>query len=220
MHLPSPYDPDQIPAGRRRSLLERTPAGASVLDVGCWSGFNGRYLQETRGAVVDGVEPHREMAGRAAATYRDVLVEPIETGLTRLEADARRYDVLVLFDVLEHLADPAEVLEALRVLTRHGGRALVSLPNVAHWTVRKALLQGRFEYADSGILDRTHLRFFTRESARRLLEDAGWEITWEGVTLDQPPLLRLGPRALGVLDRWPGLFGVQLLFEAQPSASR
>jgi 2-polyprenyl-3-methyl-5-hydroxy-6-metoxy-1,4-benzoquinol methylase len=214
------YDPDQVPAGRRRALLERTPLGASVLDVGCWSGFVGRFLRDERGATVDGIEPHAEMARRAATAYRRVLPMPVESALESLSQQVERYDTIVLFDVLEHLADPAEVLRALHLVAAPGARVLVSIPNVAHWSVRKQLLLGRFEYEDSGILDRTHLRFFTLTTARGLLEGAGWRVTFETASLDRPPIVRLGARGMRVLDRWPGLFGVQGLFEAQSSASR
>ena len=82
--------------------------------------------------------------------------------------------------------------------------------------MRKELLLGRWEYQDSGLLDRTHLRFFTFATAEELLRRAGWRITWRGVSVGQPPRVRLSERWLGELKRWPTLFGVQALFEAVP----
>jgi hypothetical protein len=103
-----------------------------------------------------------------------------------------------------------------------GGAILVSVPNVAHWSVRLSLLFGRFEYARSGILDRTHLRFFTRRSFLRTLELAGLEVEGEAFAVE--PVEHLWPaldrnivwRALRVVRRgfawvWPGLFAFQLL---------
>jgi len=212
------YDPDQAPHGARKAMLDRVERGATVLDVGCWSGFAGRYLSASVDAVMDGIEPDREMAARAAETYRDVRAQAAEDAFGALAAEGRRYDALLFLDVLEHLVDPAAVLRAALTLTRPGGRAYVSLPNVAHWSVRKSLLLGRFEYTESGLLDATHLRFYTAASARRLLEDAGWAVRWTGASLGPPPLLRLREHQLGVLSRWPGLFAVQLLFEAEARA--
>ena len=95
-----------------------------------------------------------------------------------------------MLDVLEHLVDPADVLRRVRSHLRPGGVGLVSLPNVAHWSVRKELAMGRFEYTPSGLLDETHLRFFTLHTGSALIEDAGWQITWSGVSLTGRPSSR------------------------------
>jgi 2-polyprenyl-3-methyl-5-hydroxy-6-metoxy-1,4-benzoquinol methylase len=208
-------------------LLDRILPGAPVLDVGCWSGFAGRYLAESHRVEVDGIEPDPVMAKEAAQRYRQVINSSIEQALPRLhETHQGHYGTVLLLDVLEHLAWPDKVLGALGRLVRPGGHILVSLPNVAHWTVRRDLLLGRWRYARSGLLDETHLRFFTLASAQELLQSSGWEIVWSDVEVDQPPLVRLGDRSLRLLSRWRTVFGVQLLFDArlpaahQPSTSR
>lgn len=211
------YDPDQVPEGERLALLDRVPPRARVLDVGCWSGFNGRLLAGRRAATVDGVEPDAAMAVRAAQSYRRVHAMTIEGALDGPLAQARgRYDVVLLLDVLEHLHDPGRVLRRLRVVVAAGGAALVSLPNVAHWSVRKELALGRFRYTSSGLLDATHLHFFTADTAAGLLVDAGWRITWRSASIGPPPLLPLRGRQLRGLRHWPNLFAVQLLLEARP----
>jgi 2-polyprenyl-3-methyl-5-hydroxy-6-metoxy-1,4-benzoquinol methylase len=195
-------------------MLERVPRRARVLDVGCWSGTIGRFLIESRDATVDGIEPHPAMASIAGRSYRDVFVGSVEdfVGQTR-----RRYDRILFLDVLEHLPEPAEPLRRSRRLLSAGGRALVSIPNVAHWWVRKELLLGRWRYTESGLLDDTHLRFFTLDSAAELLVSAGWKIRWRSISLEQPPLIKLPDRWLPVLGRWPSLFAVQGLFEIEPA---
>jgi SAM-dependent methyltransferase len=138
------------------------------------------------------------------------------------------FDVIVAGDVLEHLPRPEDLLSALKPLLKPDGRLLVSLPNVANVTVRASLLLGRFPYADRGILDRTHLRFYTRASARRLLGESGFGVRWEAATampvelalpaLGKPPLagaVRAGARILSAA--WPTLFGYQFVFEAAPA---
>jgi 2-polyprenyl-3-methyl-5-hydroxy-6-metoxy-1,4-benzoquinol methylase len=210
----SRYATTQRPGGERRRLLERAPPAATVLDVGCWSGFNGDHLLSSRACTVDGVEPDAAMAELAARTYRRVHVCTLEEALAGPLADARAsYDVILLMDVLEHLIDPEGALRACATLVSPGGQLLVSVPNVAHWSVRKRLLTGHWEYEDSGILDRTHLHFFTFATAERLAAKAGLTVSWRGAALDRPPLIALGERHRWVLRPWPGLFAAQILFD-------
>jgi 2-polyprenyl-3-methyl-5-hydroxy-6-metoxy-1,4-benzoquinol methylase len=212
------YAVGQSPQGARRDLLDRVPAAAEVLDVGCWAGYMGRHLRRQRGANVDGIEPDQDMATLAGREYRAVYAQRIEDALSDLlPKRSGTYDVLLLLDVLEHLTDPWAVLAACRGFLRPGGMALVSIPNVAHWSVRKSLLLGRWRYDEHGLLDRTHLRFFTRRSARQLVTQAGWEVHHESASLGQPPLLRIPNRRLALLERWSELFAVQFLFEIRPS---
>ena len=136
-----------------------------------------------------------------------------------------KFDVIVAGDVLEHLPSPEALLARLTPLLAPGGTLLASLPNVANVTVRAALLFGSFPYADRGILDRTHLRFYTRETARALLETSGLRVTSEAATampvelalpaLGRPPIagaVRAGASALA--RALPALFGYQFVFEA------
>jgi 2-polyprenyl-3-methyl-5-hydroxy-6-metoxy-1,4-benzoquinol methylase len=208
------YAIDELPTGERRVMLERVPRHASVLDVGCWSGSAGRFLIEHRDVIVEGVEPDRTMAALAAHTYRNVFVASFEEFLDQSEG---RYDRLLFLDVLEHLPDPSEPLRGSRRLVTPGGRALVSIPNVAHWTLRKELLLGRWRYEETGLLDRSHLRFFTRDSAVEMLEAAGWSIRWESASIGQIPLISVPEHWLSFFNRWPSLFGVQILFEIEPN---
>jgi 2-polyprenyl-3-methyl-5-hydroxy-6-metoxy-1,4-benzoquinol methylase len=162
--------------------------------------------------VVDGVEPDAPAAGVAAAHYREVLVGAIDdAGVQARLADGGGYDVILFLDVLEHLRDPHGVLSAARDWLRPGGLVLCSLPNVAHWRVRLALARGRFDYADNGLMDRTHLRWFTRSSARELVSGAGYAVTWEDAAVPQHPRIRVPQRLLR-----PELFAYQLYFEASP----
>ena len=194
----------------RLPLLDRVPTGAVVLDVGPWTGAHGHHLIAERGATVDGVELDAEAAAHATR-YRKVIVGSIED--ESVQGQLATYDVVLLLDVLEHLADPAAVLRRAASWLRPDGIVLCSIPNVAHWRVRLSLLRGKFEYTDSGLLDRTHLRWFTRASARRLIEDAGYRITWENATVPQPPRIKVPQRLLK-----PELFGYQFLFEGRTNS--
>jgi 2-polyprenyl-3-methyl-5-hydroxy-6-metoxy-1,4-benzoquinol methylase len=213
-----PYAPQQVPSGARRRLLDRAPAQATVLDIGCWSGFNGRYLMRQRCCDVVGVEPDPEMAALASVDYKMVHCMTIEEALeTTLRHET--FDVILLLDVLEHLLDPNSLLRQLRGHVRETGHVLVSVPNVAHWSVRKMLLTGRWTYGDNGILDRTHLRFFTCATATELLMQSGYRITHRDYSLDRPPLVALPEHHRSILGRWPGLFAAQILFDVQPATA-
>jgi 2-polyprenyl-3-methyl-5-hydroxy-6-metoxy-1,4-benzoquinol methylase len=145
-------------------------ANLRILEVGCSSGYLGASLV-AKGHHVTGVEPDPLSAEAAAHVLSEVWNGGLE-GFLDTHPDVR-FDALVFGDVLEHMLDPvAELRRSIAHLTP-GGSVVISLPNVAHGSVRAMLLEGRFDYEDRGILDRTHLRFFTRTGIARLLADAG-----------------------------------------------
>ena len=134
-------------------------------------------------------------------------------------------------DVMEHLRVPEKLLRDCRALLKPNGHLIVSLPNVANITVRLMLLFGRFNYTERGILDKTHLRFFTRKTARRLLTENGYDIVEEKMTI-MPLELVLGLHPehflMRIIQRLailctaiaPGLLGYQSFFIAQSRRTR
>ena len=98
----------------------------------------------------------------------------------------RRYDAIVYCHVLEHLTDPLSTIALARKHLAPNGRFVVALPNVATWRMRLHLLSGRWEYADEGILDRTHVKFYTRKTAREMLASAGLEVERERLLIGEP----------------------------------
>ncbi|GGC11168.1 class I SAM-dependent methyltransferase [Cellulomonas carbonis] len=171
----SQYDTTLDPSVSNNShvqLLDLVGGNKTVLDVGCATGYLGAELV-ARGCVVDGVEYDADAAATAAKALRHVVVGDLTTLDLDAELEGRRYDVIVCGDILEHLADPAPVLRRLVGLLAPGGSVVISMPNVSHGSVRLALLQGRWEYQELGLLDRTHIRFFTRRTLLELLRGAG-----------------------------------------------
>lgn len=147
-----------------------------ALDIGCANGRLGQRLLNTGLTErCDGVEPNAQAAAQAASLLHQVWNIPFEASLEQVAWPD--YDLVVMADVLEHLVDPWWALAELQQRMRPGARLLLSVPNVRHKSVVFPLLfQGRFAYADAGILDRTHLHFFTRASIRDALAQAGWRI--------------------------------------------
>ncbi len=142
-----------------------------VLELGPATGYMSRVFTE-RGATVVGIEIDPEMAQRAEEFCSRVIVADLDGMDLDAELGEERFDAIVAADVIEHLKDPLEALKRLRQFLTPEGAFVISVPNVAHGSVRLALLEGHFDYQDIGLLDSTHLRFFTRESLEELLDEA------------------------------------------------
>jgi 2-polyprenyl-3-methyl-5-hydroxy-6-metoxy-1,4-benzoquinol methylase len=203
-------------------LVRRLGRGP-ILDVGAAQGILGQLLHEAgEKFAIDAVEPNPVWAEHARPFYRRVQACVIE------EADLPdgTYATVVCADVLEHLPDPAGALKRLRRAATGDALFIISLPNVAHLAVRLLLLFGRFPRMERGILDRTHLQFFTRDTAIAMLREAGLEVVQSnatGVPLDElwpsgegsrpyVALTRLQHLALAVAPR---LFGFQWVITAR-----
>lgn len=157
-------------------LAGHVRAQAHILDLGCGSGALGAFLAEHKQCVCDGVTLSQEEARHAAPFYRHVHVADLEDcDLDQLFGDAR-YDYIVCADVLEHLRQPERILAACRKRLTPEGRLLISVPNAGYSGLVAELLHGEFRYREEGLLDRTHLRFFTRRSLSRFLAEQGWQV--------------------------------------------
>lgn len=214
---PSRWSSHSVIAARLKAL----PAGSKVLDVGTASGMLARMCQNNSFHFF-GVELNPEWAQMAAPLYEKIWVGHI----AEIEEDAlKNYNAVVLGDVLEHLPAPEPVLQRLIALQTSGSIFLISLPNIANLWVRLNLLFGRFDYTDRGILDRTHLRFFTRKTLVEMLDHSGLKIISMQVTPIPLELIskffisapgKLLHAALAKLTSFfPTLLGYQFIVEAR-----
>jgi SAM-dependent methyltransferase/GT2 family glycosyltransferase len=147
----------------------------SVLEIGCSGGGTLATISQLwQNSTVKGIEIVPEIAEMAQSRGLDVICCNIEN--THLPYEEESFDYIIAADVLEHLREPEEVLRDLLPYLKKGGSFLCTLPNVQHVTVVNDLMKGKFEYTDAGILDRTHLRFFTLHSTRQLFTNAGLTI--------------------------------------------
>ncbi|HSQ73369.1 MAG TPA: class I SAM-dependent methyltransferase, partial [Rubrivivax sp.] len=200
--------------------------GSRVLDLGTGSGALGRHLREASGCSVDGVTLSADEQAAARPWYDRIEVLDLEHPSWPQRFADRRYDVIVCADVLEHLREPERVLQACRTLLRPDGWLLVSIPNVAYAGMTVALMHGDWTYGPEGLLDRTHLRFYTRRSFTRLLEAEGWRVervepidhSWY-YTEFWTPFDQLPPAVARYLLAQPDASAYQLVFAARPAAA-
>lgn len=150
--------------------------GLDVLDVGCGFATTSQRIQAL-GNRVTGVELSSEAVPVAQQRLERVVARNLQDmDAVAVELGEARFDVIIFADVLEHLAWPLPVLQAYLAFLKPGGSVIVSLPNVGLWSERLAHLFGRWNYQDTGVLDRTHLRFFSRRTARGMLAEAGLKV--------------------------------------------
>ncbi|GFO54218.1 SAM-dependent methyltransferase [Geomonas sp. Red276] len=159
----------------RPEILEMIPAGCrSVLDVGCGSGALGAHLKQTGVQEVCGIEIFHDAATQA----RTVLDEVVEGNIEQVELPFRpgQFDCIICADVLEHLVDPWAMVGKLKALLAPGGCIVASLPNVGFHRIVRGLMKGQWRYGNAGILDRTHLRFFTLPGVEELFTGNGMSV--------------------------------------------
>jgi len=212
---------DPAPDSTHNMVLGLVPERTRVLEFGCATGYVSAELTNRLGCTVTGVELSAEAAEEARHLCSRVIVGDAE----RLDLDAalgqERFDVILFADVLEHLREPAALLARVRRFLGDGGSVVASIPNVAHGSVRVALLQGEWRYRPLGLLDDTHLRFFTRDGVQDLFEGSGYVVThWlrkrhtiEGTEMG----VRVPPELEPHLARDPEVTTFQFIVRAVPS---
>jgi 2-polyprenyl-3-methyl-5-hydroxy-6-metoxy-1,4-benzoquinol methylase len=198
-----------------------------LLDVGAAHGYLAAALR-AQGFQVTGIEADSVLAEEAVKHCDECLLLDLDGPLPKF---AEPFDLMIFGDVLEHLRDPAAVLRELAGSLKDDGAVIISLPNVANIYVRVQLLFGRFDYQDRGLLDRTHMRFFTRKTFRRFMSDAGFVV--ETLTATPIPLPLVVPQrfqgvvfvALHAMNawvarRWQTLFGYQFVAVARKAGKK
>lgn len=156
-----------------KKILRWVGENKHVIDFGCATGYLAR-LVSSKGCRVTGIEINAKAAKIAEQYCEKVIVADLDFVNLKDVLTETKFDVAVFGDVLEHLRNPWKVLEETKELLKPGGYVIASIPNIAHGAIRLALLQGKFEYTELGILDNTHLRFFTRKTVTELFEHSGY----------------------------------------------
>ncbi|MDA8763112.1 class I SAM-dependent methyltransferase [Flavobacteriaceae bacterium] len=192
--------PEDYFSHQRVELLEFLPEQFStVLDVGCGEGSFLKLLQgENR--ELWGIELIEKQAKKAKETFKNIFSGPVEDNLSKLPEN--HFDVVFFNDVLEHLSDPYSVLEQIKKHLKKDGVVISSIPNIRyHSALMSLLFKKDWKYESHGIMDKTHLRFFTNKSIVRMYEEAGYSIiSHKGINLTRS------------LKPW--LYNIPLLFTA------
>jgi 2-polyprenyl-3-methyl-5-hydroxy-6-metoxy-1,4-benzoquinol methylase len=201
---------------RDHLFIEEAKKYRNILECGCSTGFLSRQLA-AGGSHVVGIEIDTEAAEKA----RQFCVRVLSLDLNRpgwSTALGELFDLVTYGDVLEHLLEPQAVLRETRNVLAPGGRVLISLPNIAYWTMRGKLLMGKFEYASMGLLDYTHLRFFTVHTARNMIEQAGYRIVHFHPVMGAKFTSHFRPILQRLTNWFPNSLAFQMLFVVEPVA--
>lgn len=199
---------------RNRIFVEEASQYKTVLETGCSTGFLSRLIA-ANGSRVVGIELDKEAAQIATQNCQRVLSCNLNSP-EWVHQVGEVFDLVTYGDVLEHLTDPLAVLRQTRELLAPGGRVLICLPNIAHWTIRAKLLAGNFRYQSMGILDVTHMRFFTIENAKQLIVDARFRIIWFRPIIGGRFTGKFRPFWQSLANVVPGLFSYQIMFLVEP----
>ncbi|HUP62606.1 MAG TPA: class I SAM-dependent methyltransferase [Thermoanaerobaculia bacterium] len=226
--MPNVYTYKDFEGSSHRILLDlirrHAKRGGTLLDLGAAGGELGSALRDHFDRTI-GFEYNVDCVGELKGRFDAIVISDLER-VKRLPANAH---AIVLADVLEHLRSPAAALRLVRESLRDDGHAFISVPNIANITVRLGLLFGIFEYRDRGILDHTHLRFYTLRTIRREIESAGFRIL--AVRGSSVPIrlivgrftpewiLRPAEHLLSFVTRlWRGLFAYQIVIVAEKAS--
>lgn len=187
------------------------PSGVKVLEIGCATGFVGEYLIREKKCNVVGVELGKDEAVAARKKINMVIEGDIEDEKT-LGKISGTFDIIYASALIEHLKNPWEALQKWKKYLKKNGSLIITTSNIAHWSIRLQLLKGKFEYQQYGILDNTHLRFFTTETFQKLVVDCGYTI--ENFSTD--PVGGGYPKVSKILSNFfPNLFAYQMLIKAK-----
>lgn len=207
-------------------FAQRIPPGATVLDLGCGPGVLGRLTASLKkSCTLDAVEGDPEAVAMARGFYRHIIAADLQNADLPAMLPGRKYDFIVLADVIEHLEAPGRLLRRLPALLQPEGRLLISLPHIGYAGLVAELLTGQFAYRPHGLIDRTHLRFFTRNSAARLLALNGFAVAANDDIVRPPVMSEFGAATLDALEppvraallTRPDALLYQMLIEATPS---
>ena len=198
------------------AFLERDK---SVLDIGCSTGYLAQIMAEDFGCMVSGIERNEAAAEKARSFCERVYVGSAEDDRLWDQVN-EQFDVVVMGSVLEHLSSPQELLKRVAGILRPDGYIIISIPNISHWTIIRDLLQGRFDYQEYGLLDRTHLHFFTISSLHEMLRENGFNVLAQEMIVDKMPFDKiLWKFPFRKLRFWlahavPHLFGYEFVVKA------
>ena len=192
------------------NVINKINANSKVLDIGCWKGDLGKYLIDNKNCSVDGIDYHNDVLLRAKNNgYKNTFCINLNCETKNLnDLNLKIYDYIVCADVLEHIVSAESVLKILQKSIDDKTKLIISIPNIAFLKYRILHLLGNFDYTKTGVMDETHVKFYTKKSISKLLKDCGFKIEYfNGYTI--------AGRNFWFVDYlakiWPSMFGLQFL---------
>ena len=202
----------------RLKIFKQIVSGSKVLEIGYGSGILANLLSIRKKCRVYCIEKQHNLAVISKNKCVEVLNLDIETAELPYEYDF--FDYIILGNVLEHLRDPSGILMKLKKYLKVGGSIIYSVPNIVNWYSRMTIFFGKFEYENSGVFDKTHLRFYNLNSAKKLALESGYNIVW----LDVTPSIYIFKEKLNFLwykiaVLWKNLFADEFIIRARKISS-
>lgn len=196
------YHLDIFTNSSHTNIVNLIQNNSKVLDIGCSTGYLGEKLIKEKNCEVIGIESNHESVLEARQIYKKVYWNKSTLDAVVLDEPKKYFDYIIFADILEHTINPDRILVNFKSYLRDDGKIVISLPNIANICIRLKLLFGRFDYTESGILDRTHLIFFTMKTSKIMIESAGLRIIKR---------ISIG-RMIYYIRIFPNLFAYQFLF--------
>lgn len=156
-------------------IVSNIEDNSKVLDLGCATGYMGAYLIERKNCEVWGIEMDKDLFKVAKRSLNKTINADLRD-IKKLKIPKRKFDYILLADVLEHVLFYDDLLKNISKFLNKNGKIIISTPNIAHISIRYSLLLGRFTYQDKGILDKTHVHFFTKDNLLKTLKNAGYTL--------------------------------------------
>jgi len=209
------FNPQKFhPLNIDRQSVSFVPDSSSVLEIGCATGSMGACLRRKKNCFVVGVEERKEEAKEAKKQLQKIIRGNIEEEKTFQQIrKCGEFEVVLASAVVEHLSDPWRALHRWKTFLKRDGILIVTTSNIVHWRMRIKILLGKFEYEEYGILDNTHLRFFTPKTFRELVESTGYSI----ISYSIDPVGGGYPKVSYTLSKlFPNVFAYQMLIVARP----
>ncbi len=198
----------------RFKIYEQIPHGSRVLEIGCADGRLANILTIKKKCKVFCVEKDHVMACIARRKCEKMFNIDIESSM--LSFDNGFFDCIIMGNVLEHMVEPVKILKEIKKYLNDEGFLIYSVPNIVNWHSRLTIFSGKFEYADSGVFDRTHLHFYNFKAAKKLAVDSGYSIIW----LDVTPSIYFWKKRLnflwyGIAVMWKNMFADEFIIRAK-----
>ena len=221
---PNGYDPKHsYPWSSDRTLLGWIPNDKTVLELGCATGYMGDFLHRNKRCNVTGIDSDLSAINKFKGSYKALIQGDLDDPTIFNPLNGQKFDIVLAAAVVEHVKSPSNLLRQIKCFMQSSSMLIVSLPNIAHWSIRLQLLGGQFSYNKYGILDDSHLRFFTYFSAQETILEQGFIIDQVSIDPDAGlPIINGIVRRFGggwyllnkLYNIWPNLFAYQVLIRA------